>query len=314
MDDKKIEELLHKIKIFNETVWEHKVSRKKVFSWLGNFKDEEKTDLLFLLSQFIYFSKFQIDNMLLSIHRDFFKYSIVEEFRVNNFDTLDETLIKSHLDDVLSKTRYVPIGNPSESSAKLYYDFRTINNLKKRLFIEQSEINNLKGEDIDYFIFIDDVCGSGSQVSTYTRTSITNIKTNFPDAKIIYYTLVASQKGFDYVKSLNYFTSQNSVIFLDDTYKCFSPDSRFLKNNDFGIDVDKLKIVCEKYGYDLFKSILIRGGEDENLAVHHQLGFNDGQLMLGFHHNTPDNTLPIFWYNEDMISWNPIFERKNKVY
>ncbi len=315
MDEKKIvEELLHKIKIFNETVWEHRVSRKKVNNWLNNFEDNERRDLLFLLSQFIYFSKFQIDNMLVAIYRDFFKYSIVEKFRMSNSDTLDESLIKAHLDSVLVKTRFVPIGNPSESSAKLYYDFRTANKLKKELFIEQAEIDSLVGSDIDYFIFIDDICGSGNQVISYTRSIVENIKKKFPHAKVAYYTLVASEKGFDYVKRYTNFDILNSVIFLDESYKCFESNSRFFKNNDLGIDINNLKLVCEKYGYNLFESIIVRDGGDSITAKNHQLGYNNGQLMLGFHHNTPDNTMPIFWYNEDMIPWQPIFERKNKVY
>jgi hypothetical protein len=46
----------------------------------------------------------------------------------------------------------------------------------------------------------------------------------------------------------------------------------------------------------------------------HAAGYKDGQFMLGFTHNTPDNTLPIFWDEGRKTPWNPIFVRYDKVY
>ena len=37
------------------------------------------------------------------------------------------------------------------------------------------------------------------------------------------------------------------------------------------------------------------------------LGFDDGQLLIGFSHNIPDNTVPIIWSTEN--EWNGIFPR-----
>jgi hypothetical protein len=307
-----IESYLNKIKIFTETAWDYKVSMKKINLWLENFEEDERESLLFLLTQFIFFSQFQINNMLISIYRDFIKYSIIENYRINNSNTLDESLIKNHLEETLNKTRFVPIGNPSESSAKLMYDFRSLNKLRKPWFIEQAEIDTIT-DHIENFIFIDDICGSGSQVKDYAEEIIDKIKAKFPYAKIHYYTLVASQKGIDFISGLKWFSTIDSVVRLDDSYKCFSSESRFFKNYDT-IDIDKLKEVCEKYGYKLMESILVRQGKNGKFAIHSQLGFGDGQLLLGFDHNTPDNTLPIIWYNEDMINWSPIFPRKHKVY
>lgn len=312
MDSDNKEKLLYKVKVFNETVWDRKASISKINPWLENFEEKDREDLLFLLTQFIFLSKFQISNMLISIYRDFIKYSIVEEFRLKNSNTLDYKLITDNLNSKLLKTRFVPIGNPSESSSNLMYEFRTINGLSKNLFIEQSTINSLT-DDLENFIFIDDICGSGTQVKLYTKKVIENIKCKYPSAKIHYYTLVASEMGIDSVLRLNWFTSIDTVMKLDDSYKCFSPESRFFKNNNGIIDIANLKRICEKHGFKLIESILLKGGQAGSHAIHHQLGFNDSQLLIGFDHNTPDNTLPIFWYNEDIISWSAIFPRKHKI-
>ena len=44
------------------------------------------------------------------------------------------------------------------------------------------------------------------------------------------------------------------------------------------------------------------------------LGFGNCQLLLSLYHNTPNNTLPIIWFDEDNQLWSPIFKRYNKVY
>ena len=55
--------------------------------------------------------------------------------------------------------------------------------------------------------------------------------------------------------------------------------------------------MCEKYGNKLTKG--------------YPLGYGGCQLLLGFSHNTPNNTLPIFWCDNN---WTPFFKRYNKKY
>jgi hypothetical protein len=47
------------------------------------------------------------------------------------------------------------------------------------------------------------------------------------------------------------------------------------------------------------------------------LGYRNGQLLVGFHHNTPDNTLPIVWKDDIRCRgrpWEPVFRRYWKRY
>ena len=44
----------------------------------------------------------------------------------------------------------------------------------------------------------------------------------------------------------------------------------------------------------------------------YSLGYNDGQLAFGFFYNTPDNSLPIFWAENN--DWYPIIKRYDKIY
>ncbi|QFG52029.1 hypothetical protein [Chryseobacterium sp.] len=314
MAEENIDKYYYKLKIFSETVWEHKISKNKIDIWLSNFKEEERENLLFLLTQFIYFSKLQIDNMLISIYRDFYKYVIVENYRLSNNNTTDIVSIKNHFKESERKSRFIPIGNPSESSSSLLGEFRKINNIRKDLFIERSELLNFTLGDIEHFIFIDDICGSGHQAYHENQAYISHIRTKFPNSKIHYYSLVGLEEGLEFLNGNNQYDFLESVLRLDKTYKCFSSESRIFKNNEDNIKQDDLKQICESYGLQLYESIVIRQGGNPYYAAPHKLGYNDSQLLIGFHHNTPDNTLPIIWYNEDMITWNPIFPRANKVY
>lgn len=43
-------------------------------------------------------------------------------------------------------------------------------------------------------------------------------------------------------------------------------------------------------------------------------GWGNNQLLLGFQHNTPDNTLPIMWAEGNAIRrWTPAFKRYAKL-
>ena len=175
MMEQNIDKYYYKLKIFSETVWDHRISKNKIDDWLSNFKEKERESLLFLLTQFIYFSKLQIDNMLVSIYRDFYKYVIVENYRLNNNDTTDISSINNHFNNSKSKSRFIPIGNPSESSSSLLGEFRKTNSIKKDLFIERSELLNLTLGDIEHFVFIDDICGSGHQAYNENKKKIVQL-------------------------------------------------------------------------------------------------------------------------------------------
>ena len=92
------------------------------------------------------------------------------------------------------------------------------------------------------------------------------------------------------------FDAAESVYVLDESYKCFSDKSRFFVGDDIAFMVP-CKIMSEYYGKKISRI---------------PLGYNDCQMLLGFHHNTPNTTLPIFW--KEIDGWEPIFKRFSKIY
>ncbi len=313
-EDEIYESLRRKIKNLSIYAWGRRIGGSDIDDWLGNFisSDEpascEQLQMLHLLGQFMYFGSREMRELTRAVYRDKFKYRLVEEIRRTNADTLDASIIKSEYAKVLEKTRFLGIGNPSESGTHLLYYFRQENELPKSLFINGHEITKREGaqimlrdRDIQHYVFIDDLCGSGDQAESYSKDIVSSIKEMNPDATVAYYCLFAMSEGIAHVRDHTLFDEVDCVYELDDSFKCFGERSRHYKGDDLPIDKSYGRQISEKYGRMLFPS--------------DPLGYGDCQLLLGMHHNTPDNTLPIIWFDENYgPTWVPAFKRYNKNY
>ncbi|MDR0864912.1 MAG: hypothetical protein LBO74_08275 [Candidatus Symbiothrix sp.] len=330
MVDSKIQESLEaKIKILNETLWDYRALNPSIEKWLANFStDEEKIHALYLLSKFMYFGAVPMRNLLKSLYRDLYRYPLIASIRKSNNNTLDKDIIELKFKEEEKNTRFLGVGNPSESGAHLLYFFRQENKLSKKLFIYTDEAIDRNGgvatlhfPDVKHYVFIDDFCGSGSQATSNNniKNCVDNLRNLSSNVKISYLMLFATSDGIKNVKDSGLYDSVKAVIELDKTYKCFDANSRlFPQRDDFPFEKDFTKEFCFRLGRPLFRSINQKegfaGAELETLSDITALGWGDCQLLLGFYHNTPDNTLPIIWYDEDEIDWFPIFRRYNKKY
>ncbi len=304
---------INKIKTLNETIWDDRANGKRITQWLNNFTDNfspqqsQELHALHLLSQFAYFSSAVMRELLKALFRDLIKYPIIKQIRKDNNNTTNLTLINSKYVDEISKTRFLGMGNPSESGSHLLFYFRQENDLPKTLFIYTHEIIKIERKggiikiipnfpEVKRYIFIDDLCGSGSQAERYSRSIVNEIKTIQPDAKIYYYVLVATSEGLQFIRNNTRFDNADCIYELNHTYRCFDDNSRYFVKKYDHIEKEATIELCYRYGIKLYPM--------------EPFGFNNGQLLIGFHQNTPDNTLPIFWYGEkDGFQWKPIFRR-----
>lgn len=276
-------------KILDEHIWCTHHKEKKVECWLDNFKENEKNMARKLLNHFVYFNSKMIKEMLISLYRDFIQYPIRQKvLNKGNVEESEESFKKE-----LIQTRFLGIGNLSESGTYLLYYFRQVNNIDKDLFIDQSKVD-LEGAQIKRYIYVDDVSITGNQVCEYAEINAKEISEK--EIEVNCYLLCATKKAINKIKSMNIFNSVESVFELDESFKCFrDDDSRYFSDNS---DKERFKEMAEKYGKKLYKK--------------HVLGYRDSQLLLGLEHNTPNGTLPIFWSNKG--SWTPIFKRYGKNY
>ena len=184
-----VEKYYNQIEVLNSTLWEGRALKPKITEWLDNFdSDQEKDYALYLLSRLMYFSSYNIRTLLRSLYRDSYRYPIIKKIRQDNKDTLDPLLIESEFAEQMSRTRFLGVGNPSESGVHLLYYFRQENKISKSLFVNTDDVikRHTDGtislreefESADRFVFIDDLCGSGEQAITDTnvRRCVDDIK------------------------------------------------------------------------------------------------------------------------------------------
>lgn len=309
-----------KIKKLSENIWENKVDNVDIDKWLDNFTitnfdtdvDKQRLHALYLLSCFMYFGNREIREMLKSVFRDKVKHPLIKSIRKSNGNSNNSQLINSQYVNSLKKVRFIGVGNPAESGTHLLYYFRQENNLPSKLFINQSEIFNFTNNEngvvgvtiqdmsINRYVFLDDLSGTGTQVIKRTAETIKTIKAQNSEAVIQYVALFATKEAINKIKEKVDFNDVACIFELNDTFKCFSTDSRcFPTTVNPSIDKSYLEKMSRTYG--------------KKISRNHAdaLGYNDSQLLLGFTHNTPNNTLPIFWSVRKQ--WQPIFKRYSKL-
>jgi hypothetical protein len=315
-----IEKLRDKIAMLNNNVWHRRLKHGNYQKWEDNFSKEEcgipmlrqKRAALHLLSRFLYFSDEQIRQLLKSLYVDVFRIHLIHKIRHENQDSLDSDFIENEFNKELKATRFIGMGNPSESGSHLLYFFRQENSLSKQNFIHGHEARTLSRlgksghsrQKVFRYVFIDDFCGTGHQAETYSKELISEIITNDSDAECWYCPLVSTEIGLKHVEGKTQFIRVESVLKLDYTFKSFSDESRYFAPDQKELKDDAMKM-CKYYGELL---------ETSEIPDCTSMGFGDSQLLIGFYHNTPDNTLPIFWADAKSSDFVPIFHRYPKIY
>ena len=313
------EELERKIRLLSDTTWEKRVDQPLVDDWIGQFdsaeetEDDERIHALFLLSHFLYFGQMELRCLLRSLYRDMIRTPTLHEIRREFGDTLDRDLIEREYGARRARMRFLAIGNPSESGMHLLYYFRQENGLPKDLFINTHEIfgrevaggairATIRDRDVNRYIFIDDLCGSGTQASRYSRDLLGPLKALTSEARVSYLALFATSNGLSAVRRAGCFDTVEAVFEFDESFRSVDSKSRIFSGEEGPFDRLKIRKTCEKYG--------------GRLSPRDPLGYKNGQLLIGFSHNTPDNTLPIFWGGDEAVAgpWKAVFKRYDKVY
>jgi len=310
--------LKKRILTLSTEVWEGYPNWDDVENWLNNFNgltensiEDERLNALFILSEFLYFGSRQIRAMLKAMYRDHFIIPLIQKIRNTNNNTRDINLINTLLKKEIELTRFLGIGNPSESGIHLLYYFRQENELHPSLFCDIATVLTIKEDEnkklfaelsnpeVKRYIFIDDMCGTGKTAKKYSDNFLLNIKNVNPNIEFHYLSLFGTSSGIIEVKQNTVFKENCYALFeLDDSYKILSMNSRYFANCPKAINKDIVNNIIKIYGLSIWKE--------------HPHGYGDSQLVLGMHHNIPNNTIPIIWWESDNDAWTPIFRRYKK--
>ncbi|MDE2933837.1 MAG: hypothetical protein OXS47_08210 [Chloroflexota bacterium] len=310
--------LLEKVKVLNQLLWEGQATRPAVDQWLQNFDGTytssrtERLHALYLLSKFLYFGRAEIRELLKAMFRDLVRQPLTAQAREaladrSNFKRVHQAFLQE-----LNATRFLGLGNPSESAAYILYNFRTTNRLPIEFFpnfyeLFSKALNSSDNEWVDTgvrrIIFIDDFCGTGGQAVDLSAKYLPVISQAALNSGVSvetwYLTILGTSSGLDRVRANTDFSYVDSVSELDDSYRSFGPGAQIFSSPPTGVTGSEAEGIATHYG--------------GKLAPAHPLGYENSQLLVGFHHNVPDNSLPIFWFDEPEPLWSPIFPRVSKL-
>lgn len=277
-------ELMEEILLTNELVWEGKINQTMIDEWLSNFVgdvfdvDYERSIALWLLANFVYYNLNEVSHLFKVAYGDLVRKIVTR---------ISGKGLEKALEETLQKTVFGTLGKTSESSSMLLYYFRTVNAIGMKNFLPTKSV------DYESVVFVDDVTLSthtGSQAWGYLRAEMG--KHHGKEIHVL--TMLASRAAIDFLEAKGIIVT--SAICLDDENKAFSKESYvFHSHEDHKARAEKMAI---HYGQKCFPKS--------------PLGHGDGQYLFGFWYNVPDNSLPIFW--SDQNGWTPIFRRSHKVY
>jgi len=211
--------LRERITILSERAWEDRNTWPSVVAWLRNFNGRagfdrkvEQLHALFLLSQFLFIGGAETRVLLRAIYRDLFLVPLIQEVRRELGGSRDYNAVAAGVEVALARTRFLGVGNPSESGVHLLYYFRQENSLPKDLFLDPAAMftttvgpeggtsRSIADSNIDRYVFVDDICGSGDTAIEYSKNVLTELASQVKDVKLHYLSMFATKLGMDRVR------------------------------------------------------------------------------------------------------------------
>lgn len=308
-----------RLRILATQAWDGEVRWSEIPAWAENFtgstapRQDEELHALFALSRFMYFSRRLTKEMLKALYRDHFEAPTMQRIRRNFMGTKNVSLLRKQYQDQLSATRFVGLGNPAESGAHLLYVFRQVNDLSKNLFADllsafarkpsrtrTGELEyKIRDASVNRIVFFDDIVGSGTQARLYLSEELKRIRASDPKFELSFLALFATTEGLERLNVPELFDGRAACLFeLDSSFRAFSGNARYFADSPAWFNAKDFEAMARQYG--------------TSLQPRMPVGFKDGQLLLAFAHNTPDNTLPIFWDQGARMPWHPVFPRFDK--
>ena len=253
----------------------HAVTEYDVFRWLRNFEDSEWDMALNVLDKVVYYSSDRIDETL-------------------------EFYIKKIIEDNKDKHLYLlPSGNIGKSGHVMAYHAKKI---IEKLGLSERVLSLLNLKNLDsvrknaVIALLDDFSGTGESIKKFYENNIVTITDGRP-IKICALTVAYMEKAKENLKA------ECGI----DVYGDLSKPAFERRGSVFGYEKNMIPVreFCFKKG-----EILLPNWKNEDLKP---LGYKNGQAMVCFEHTTPNNTLPIFWFEKVIPGtnkqWSAIFPR-----
>lgn len=294
-----MESVKKKIKFMSNQVW-NGLNWSDIEIFLNNFKKEDEVVGWVLLDMLIYYSSEQeqslISNLMRLLKRDIWMNTGMAK------QNLSSQSISLELQEIYKKMCLIPVddSDPSASAFSLTPQFKKSEDVPKTIkFIDLYDLPLMLALKYQYFVFYDDLIGTGHQFSTFWnekrfgknhKIKIKDLAEKNPNAVFYYLALGGCEKGVELLKS----EIPNLKLIVSEYFpKCY--DVFCDKNEYWELNPDKKDIVLA-YIRNKEKELNSRSRFSENLSVL-------------FQHGRASNTvLSLYWYNKSG-DWEKLYKR-----
>lgn len=273
------------------------IDEMRLDAWLGNFvSDEDRYLAAHILNGLIFRSKAMIESsfdQLLQcvlpsqLHKwDCYGHKYIEDF-----------LASLRADDDGHPVRFVAVDltcatdEPGKSGVHLIRQFRQHIRVSKKLLCRPENVSKLP-DTVKVLVFIDDIVGTGKQFAKFSQFH--NLEAQAAKRKLFFSPLIAYQDGLDKLAAQHpWLTIKPIEIFNSEHCFCCPCSS---DQTLWALDEENRVADVQTHIKKIARAGAIPGTTKYGL-----------DLLIGFEHATPNNTLPMLWADSD--KWRPLFNR-----
>lgn len=263
--------------------------------WLGNFHtDEEQYFAACVLGRLIYRSQAMIDSSI-----DHLLHCMLPTF-LRQYDLFPFADIESFLSTLQTKDSSYPVrfvgvdgskaSDTGKSGALIIRWFKQHARIDKSLTCRPDKLHELPGK-IQCLVFVDDTLGTGKQFDDFAKEHGLAEKTHI---RMVYCPLVAHEEGLRKLREKCPWLTVLPVEVLDGRHQffCESPEKPGLWK------IDDCNTVADAKAF--YQQLTKRRGIPSSTKF-------SLDLVLGFEHSTPNNTLSLLWASSD--DWEKLLKR-----
>lgn len=286
-------ELIRILDLKSRLLWDGHVTKEKIERWLDNFvvngsvTPKDRLIALYLLSNFVMITSAEIEYLCKILFNRYVHLRLGER---GLGPESPPSRVDAAIREIRRDTRYYGLGGPSESGESLLMRFRQANSLPISVF-PRRVVKSRSGAAC----FIDDSTMTGAQAGDYVRD---RPKDTARRQYLLF--LVATDDAIRRARRTG-LTPVAALHLTGDELRVGSKSPIVTEHSSPDIyrrfTLDEVKRFCVTHG----RRVLPRA----------PLGYGGLCIAVGFSHNVPNNTLPIFW--SDQNGWYPIFPRHHKV-